>query len=65
MRKVYENGEWRSETKEECMEKVDIEGKKPCERCWKAALDGVYVWPIKEEFVNTLKRCKHCNRVIG
>lgn len=59
-----ETGKWEKETKEEVMEKQDIEGNKPCDLCWEDARDnGIYVWPLKlppEKF----KRCK-CGRMIG
>lgn len=54
---------WRRETKEEVMEKQDIEGNKPCDLCWEAARDqGVYAFPLTEAV--TLKRCP-CGRMIG
>lgn len=62
--KIYDNltHRWRNENKKELMEKIDIEGKSPCEKCWKHAKHGVYVWPVKD--TKSLKRCKFCGRVI-
>jgi hypothetical protein len=54
---------WRAETKEECLQKEDIEGKRPCDKCWKLARDGVFVWPLKD--YSKVKRCKSCGRIIG
>ena len=62
-------GKWRKETKEEVMEKEDLEGKRPCNKCWRAARDyGVYVWPLTQDGSTnepSFKRCKYCGRIIG
>lgn len=61
----YKDGKWVKESKEEVMDKEDLEGKKPCEKCWKSALDnGVYSWPLREEFLKAAKRCPKCGRII-
>jgi len=54
---------WRKETKAEVMEKIDIEGKKPCEKCWTKARIGIYAWPVENPAI--LKRCIHCGRVVA
>lgn len=57
------NHYWREETKEEVLQKEDIEGKNPCNFCWKdAKKNGVYSFPLKNHI--RLKRCK-CGRVMG
>ncbi len=62
--RVFENGRWRKETKEEVMAKEDIEGNNPCEKCWKQARrQGVLVWPLKENVRH--KRCPNCGRSLG
>lgn len=62
---VYEGGEWRKETRAEVMRREDLEGKCPCDVCWKEARDhGVYVWPLLPEAREKLKRCESCGRVI-
>lgn len=62
--KVYNLGidGWQEETKEEVMNKLDIEGKKPCELCWEQARNGIYCFPVKKGV--ELLRCS-CGRVFG
>lgn len=55
-------GEWEPETKEQVMSKTDIENKHPCELCWEAAKDWMYVWPFRPDI--ELLRCQ-CGRVLG
>jgi len=59
------DGKWVKESKQEVMLKVDIEGKSPCDKCWKTARDcGIYVWPLKEEAKAKAKRCLGCGRIV-
>lgn len=56
-------GKWEPESKEEVLQKEDLEGNKPCELCWEDARDnGVYSFPLTDKV--TLKRCG-CGRMIG
>lgn len=53
---------WEAESKEEILQKIDIEGNKPCDLCWELARNGVYSFPLTDKVV--LKRCL-CGRMIG
>ena len=64
--KKYKRGKWVDETKEEVQARVDIEGKSPCDRCWKEARDnGIYVWPLLPAALRKAVRCPVCKRLIG
>lgn len=64
--KLTKSGKWRKETKAEVMRQEDIEGKRPCSKCWKEARDnGVYVWPLLPSALKRATRCPGCSRVLG
>jgi hypothetical protein len=49
--------------KKELMTQKDVEGRSPCEKCYKLDL---YTWPLKGRgsFRKHYKRCEYCGRAI-